>query len=254
MILIDTHAYNSKIRHLDPVQKITFTATTMGVCLLANHFIVSLLVIMSTVFLIVNKVGTPVRYFVKLLALPMTFLTLGIAPIMMSVSTNKVSYSFSFLGLWVGFSKFGLIFAANLYAKTIGSVLCMYFLSLSTPMVDLLVALKRLRLPKLMVEIMELVYRFIFIFFDTASTIYTSQNCRCGYVDIVSKFKSIGSLISIVFIRAFKRSDDLYTALEVRGFNGDFNVISNDYEDNWKGYIFTFTFNIALLILAVGIR
>ena len=42
----------------------------------------------------------------------------------------------------------------------------MYFLSLNTPVTDLTMALERLHVPRLLVELMELIYRFIFVIFS----------------------------------------------------------------------------------------
>lgn len=110
-------------------------------------------------------------------------------------------------------------------------------------MVDLFSVLRKLRLPKLMIEMMDLIYRFIFVLLETAGTMYTAQNSRLGYVNLVSGYRSMGSLVSALFIRSYKRSNELYTSLEARGYDGELRVLEEKYVGNKS-----------LLYMAVGIN
>jgi hypothetical protein len=80
----------------------------------------------------------------------------------------------------LGVLKAGMISAVRLFCKALGAVSCLYFLSLSTPMLDILSALRRLKCPALLVEMMGLIYRFIFILFETAASMITAQNSVWG--------------------------------------------------------------------------
>lgn len=57
----------------------------------------------------------------------------------------------------------------------------MYFLALNTPVTDVTMALERMHVPHLLVELMELIYRFIFVLTETASRIRLAQESRLGY-------------------------------------------------------------------------
>src|SRR3712207_7382485 len=43
-----------------------------------------------------------------------------------------------------------------------------------------------------------------------------------------------GKLITILFIKAYKKSQDMYTALESRCYSGDINVIEPEYSVSYK--------------------
>lgn len=50
----------------------------------------------------------------------------------------------------------------------------MYMLSLSTPVNQLVLVLQKLHLPSLLVELMNLIYRYIFILIDAADQMQTA--------------------------------------------------------------------------------
>ena len=60
--------------------------------------------------------------------------------------------------------------------------------------------------------------------------IYISQNSRLGYSNLKTGYNSLGKLIGSLFLSAYKRSQDMYTALESRCYEGDINVIENTYK------------------------
>ena len=109
----------------------------------------------------------------------------------------------------------------------------MYFLSLNTPVTDLTMALGRLHVPKLLVELMELIYRFIFVLAETASNIRTAQDSRLGYRGFRRSVSSLGMLASMVFLRAWRKADRIYTALESRGYTGSLTTLNDAYRPGW---------------------
>jgi len=226
------------------------------VCLWSDHGLISAAVIFIMGGITVLKGGTPLRFFIKLLLVPMFFLLIGVFTIAVNASKNPEGLlaAVPVVGTWIGFSHTGLQDALRLFLKALGAVSCLYFLSLSTPMVDLLAALRRLRLPKLLVEIMELVYRFIFVLLETADTIYNAQSCRLGYSSLSTGYRSLGTLASMLFIKSYKRSDELYTALESRGYDGELNVLEETYENHWSGYVLAAAVNVLLILSAMVIK
>ena len=113
-------------------------------------------------------------------------------------------------------------------ATALSAVTCLYFLSLNTVMTDILGALRKLHLPSLLIELMLLIYRFIFVLFQTASAITVSQQARLGNRDFKTRVRSFGAMGSALFIRALKRSNTLYDAMESRCYDGSIRVLSKE--------------------------
>ena len=256
MISIDKYAYSSKLKHTDPMQKLVFALLTLAVCIWADRNIISIAVIFIMGSMTVLRGGTSFRFFIKLLLVPMFFLLIGVFTIAVNASEKPelLLAAIPVAGTWIGFSRMGLQDALQLFLKASGAVSCLYFLSLSTPMVDLLTVLRRLRLPKLLIELMGLVYRFIFVLLETADTMITAQDSRLGYSNLSSAYRSLAALASTLFIRAYKRSDDLYTALEARGYDGELNVLEESFETHWTKYIPPVTVNLFLILSALFLK
>ena len=119
--------------------------------------------------------------------------------------------------------------AGRVFCTALGCVGAMYFLALSTPITDLTLCLGRLHVPRLMVELMELIYRFIFVLTETAGHIRTAQASRLGYQSAGRSLHSLGLLASTVFLRAWRKADRVYAALESRGYAGSLATLPGDY-------------------------
>ena len=83
---------------------------------------------------------------------------------------------------------------------------------------------------------------------------FISQNSRLGYRDIKTSYKSLGALASTLFIRSFKRANDLYTALEARGYNGELKVLEEQVQKRNYIYIITIIINLIFIGIAIFIK
>ena len=116
----------------------------------------------------------------------------------------------------------------RIFLTAMASVSCLYALSCHTPMTDFILFLKRIHVPALLIELMVLIYRFIFILLDCAHAISISQRARLGNKDFKTSLRSFSALISSLFIRAVSRSSILYDAMESRCYDGVLNVLSEE--------------------------
>jgi len=256
MINIDKYAYSSKLKKINPMEKFVFAILTLIVCLFADRLPVSIAVFLIMGVATLKFSGTPKKVYFKLLLVPMAFLIIGVLTITINFSKDPSIFFFKvhILNTFIGVSKYGLYKALGLFFKVLGSVSCLYFLSLSTPMVDILSVLEKLKVPKLMIEMMGLVYKFIFILLDTANTMFTAQNSRLGYMNLRSGYRSLGALASTLFIRSFKRANDLYISLESRGYDGELTVLQEPYKKSGKIYIAAIVINVILIVIALMLK
>ncbi len=256
MLSMDYYAYQSKLKQISPFPKLLFALLTLGVCLWANSIAISLVILLLMEWFTVSRGGTPLSLFLKLLLVPMSFLLIGVLSIGINISGSPEAFLFPVpvFGLYLGISSAGIINALQLFFKALGAVSCLYFLSLSTPMVDLLAALRRLKIPKLFIEMMSLIYRFIFVLLETANIMFTAQNSRLGYSSLSSGYRSLAALVSTLFVRAYKRSEEIYTALEARGYDGELNVLEMKFETHRDEYIVPLIINGILIFTALILR
>jgi len=249
MISIDNYAYQSKLKQVDPLVKLFFTLLTIFVCFWADSVAVALIVILTTSSLTVIRGKIPALVFIKLLLLPFSFLVLAVITIIFNLADSRDPFLFSLpvFGYYLGVTESGVFLAARLFSKALAAVSCLYFLSLSTPLLDLLTALRRLKLPNLLIELMALGYRFVFILLETAEKMLTAQQSRIGYSNLRAGYRSLGALGASLFVRSYRRGAALYTALESRSYNGELHVLENQYATSRAAYLLPIGFNLALV-------
>lgn len=230
---IDKYAYTSHLRPIDPTQKVLFTLLILMTCLCAKSILMFVSVIILMGYLTVYKGRTAMSLYLKLMAVPLTFLILSIITLIFEFSKDPSIYlTFIKIGsFYVGITSTSLQTVCILFFKVFASVSCLYFLCLSTPMTDLLSVFEKFKCPSFLIEIMSLIYRFIFVLIDTAYTMHTAQASRLGYINFKTGIHSLGMLLSTILIRTLRMNNNLYTALECRGYTGSLKVLSEDVHE-----------------------
>lgn len=252
---IDDFAYTNKLRQVHPMEKAAFAFLTMLVCLGFSRPVVSCLVIGLMGLAIVVKAGIPAKVYFKLMSLPFSFLLIGVLTIAVSLTTQGVRQDwltgFTVGGISLGVSVAGLIAAVNLLLKSLGSVSCLYFLALTTPAVELVALMRKLKFPSLFIELTDLTYRFIFVMLETATDIYLSQSTRWGYSSAKNAMKSMGYLTAALFVKALQRSQNLFTSLTARGYTGQLNVLAPEYTVSRTNIIMITLVEVTLIVTAI---
>ena len=227
----DRYAYQSKLRRVSPMPKLLLTAVSLLLCLCCDSIAVGLATLVGMGLLTRLLGGLSLRVYLHFLKIPLAFL--GIRSItVLSHSSPEGAPVLAPIPvasrLW-GFDAAALQQASTLFCKAMGAVACMYFLTLNTPVTDVTMALEKLHVPRLLVELMELIYRFIFVLAETAANIRIAQESRLGYQGLRRSISSLGTLISMVFLRAWRKADRVYTALESRGYANHLTTLSSGY-------------------------
>ncbi len=121
----------------------------------------------------------------------------------------------------------GLKMFATIALKSWVSVQAALLLSFTTPFHELVDALRRLRLPSLMVAIISFMYRYIAVLADESSRMMRARAARSASLDgrgggsIAWRAKVVGSMVGSLFLRAYERSERVFAAMQSRGFSGE---------------------------------
>jgi len=251
MLQIDGYAHTNRLRAVHPGEKTVFALATLLICLAFSSVQVSLAVLLLTSVLVTAAAGIPCRQYLKLLAVPASFLALGAAAVAVSFTGPPGSCLFGFAlgGFYAGVTPGDLALAANVFLKSLGAVSCLFFLSLTTPLNEVVSLLRRVRLPSIFIELLSLVYRFIFVLAETADSIFTSQSARLGYRNFKTGFFSLGLLAANLLVRAYQRSQQLYTALSARCYNGEIRVLEREYPVSARNVAFIIGIDLLLIVM-----
>lgn len=252
MITIDKLCYQSGLRYVNAGEKFAFAMITLLICVMSRSIACAGIVLAITGILTIWKGGIPVFRYLKLMTIPLAFLILSTLAIIVNVSHSPQDLLTISLGSWyLGITRSSLLYAVQLVATALGAVSCLYFLSLSTPMPDILQVLRTLHCPALLCELMLLIYRFIFVLMEVASAITISQHSRLGNRNYRTSLKSFGALASVLLIRSFKRAGALYDAMEARCYDGTIRVLNESFPPKAREILCFLLLDLLLIVVTV---
>ena len=251
MISLDKIAYTSKLLKNNPSEKLLFSILTLFSCIFFNNIIISLIVLLIMYLSITYLGGIESKLFFKLMSIPLIFLIIGVLTIIIvKLNTNQEAlFKINIFSREYGITTNTFIQGFTLMLKSLATVSCLYFLILTTPVLDIFYCLENLKLPKLLVEIIGLVYRYIFLFIDVAQMIYISQDARLGYSTLKASFNSSGRLISSLFLTALKQANESFVCLEARCYTWKLKFIDKSYISSKRNIILILLINIILIAI-----
>jgi cobalt/nickel transport system permease protein len=230
--IIDRYAYSNRIRTVDPAHKVGLALVVLVLCLVLNEPLVGFLAVAWMWGLATLLAGLPVAVFGRILVAEATFLVLTTVGVAININTSSpvtADWIWRVGPFWVSTSIESLDLALHLVTRALGGAAAMNFIALTTPLVDIVELCRRLGVPALLIDVMTVMYRFIFVLLDSLDRMRKAQESRLGYGSFRRSIQSAGLLASRLFIDAFQRSRDLQTALESRGYERELRVLPSSY-------------------------
>lgn len=227
MRIIDSLAYASRFRTVHPGKKVFAAGVLLLLAVTLQSIPFGLVLTAAMGALSIWGGGTPFRLYVRLMKVPMFFIILSLVAIIVTVTMEPVDGgAFLRLGpVYLCVSAEGLLRGAKLAVSAFGAVSCLYFLALSTPLTDLFYVLEKIKCPYLIIELMLLIYRFVFLLWSIAVELGKAAEGRMGNVNFKTSVRTSGQMLATLLIRALKRSSAIYDAMESRGYNGRIHVL-----------------------------
>ncbi len=117
----------------------------------------------------------------------------------------------------------GMISMLTLIIKGIYTVLAVYALIATTSIDDICYALRCIHVPKILVIVIMLIYRYFDVMAKEADRIMTAYSLRAPSQKGIH-YKAWGTLVGQWLLRSMDRAEIVYESMLLRGFNGDFKV------------------------------
>ena len=109
--------------------------------------------------------------------------------------------------------------------RIVSSILALMLLITTTPMFDLMKAMRWFHLPALLSSLILFTYRFIFVLIDEMERMKMARKARgfTGRGSLLSRdvFRTLSFTAGMVFVRSNARAMNIYNALMARGFTGE---------------------------------
>lgn len=120
----------------------------------------------------------------------------------------------------------------SVLVKSYISVQFAILLTATTRFTDMLAAMRALRVPRLLVVIFGLMWRYLFLFAHEANTLRIARDARSAAVGAKSggtvawRARVTGGMVGNLFIRGYDRSERVYQAMLARGYDGDIRTFA----------------------------
>lgn len=251
-IMIDYYSNFSKIRDWNTNVKLSLAVFSLLFCIGFDSIIVSITTLILTFSFVVLISGLDIKSYINVMKIPIGFLILSIAPILLNIGFTQAGIIIVKIGqIYITTSESQIWIAINLFFKALGAVSCMQMLILTTPMHRIIISLNKFKIPKLIVDIMYFMYRFIFIFFSTYTQMKHSAKSRNGYKDFFTSCKTFGNIMSNLFVSSLQKLELYNRSMDSRCYTGRLNFYETEIKTDFLQIIVTVM--ILMLIFLSGI-
>lgn len=142
----------------------------------------------------------------SLMSIPVVFMILGSIAIAFGVSMSPIGdYNLHLCGFYLYTSDENIMKTMEIVMKAFGAISAMYMMTLSTNTSEIISVLRKAHIPKIIIELMNMIYRFIFILIDVQCKMKNSAQSRLGYIDFKTSCYSFGSTASKLLIVSLKK-------------------------------------------------
>lgn len=252
--MLDDFAHTNEFRSVSPRLKLLVGIVSILVCVFSQHPLVpiTVAVILSSATVLLAKI--PARFYLGLLSIPLSFALFSGIVILFITGGGDVLAAVTVFSHTLAIHEGGAALTVLLLARTFGGMCSLFFIALTTPMVELFSIMRSCRFPQVFVDLSMLIYRFIFVLLDEAMMIRDAQVMRLGYGGFRNAVSSCSMLGGVLFLRALESGERLMVAMDSRCYDGRLEVLEEDAPRSWRAIAATAVYLGAIVIFAYMLR
>lgn len=225
-IQMDALAYSSRMLNWAPLGKLLLVI----VVLIANVMTDSVVTAMA-----VLAIGLALMAYSTNMRIPfMLGVAIGEAILILIVACGIISINgdtsqpciwradFLWLDLYMTADSFNQAWLVMI--RAVAGITVMMAFATSTPIPHLAQALRQIRIPDEICEIVVLIYRYAFLLLERMDTMWSAANSRLGFSGFKRSMKTIASIAVGIFTSSMNMADKAQVSLECRGYRGYFPI------------------------------
>ncbi|WP_432993540.1 cobalt ECF transporter T component CbiQ [Dactylosporangium sp. CA-233914] len=229
----DIAAAKGLLQRLDPRVKLLSMVGLLVVVALVHSLPLLAGAYVATVALAVAS-GLSLGFFIKRVWL---FVPIFTGIVVLPATLSVVTPGDVILPLWHwhghihGVTEQGLHGAGIIVARVATSISLVVLLTLTTPWVRLLAALRAFGVPKIFVLIIGMAYRYLFLLLDAVDDMYTARKARTlsgdtGRSGTGAGRRFVAAGAGTLFGKAHQLSEEVHQAMTARGYTGNAQTLS----------------------------
>ena len=226
MNIIDKIAYENRLSDVSSTIKFFISILLILVSLFCENVYLNIAIAVSVSIATVFAGGVKIKVYLRLLRIPLYFIVFSLIAIIISAGfeENIFIHSIKVGSVYIGITKVGIAQGKLVFSRAFACLCSIYFFNLSTPFIQIIDLLKKTKIQSDVLEIIILMYRFIFIFIEEFEIIRTSQQLRMGYNGLKNSYRSSGILMKSIYERMMARYEELKIVMDLRLFEDKFHI------------------------------
>jgi len=224
--LLEDIAQKNGLREVNTYLKLIAGLGAILLCLLSTSYIPPLFIaaVLTGAILLLARVD--LRTYTELFVLPLWFAVMSVAGIILITGGNDIFWQWNILpDFSLSVTRESINQGVFVFCRVVGGMSALCFISLTTPMTDIFIALRQCRIPEAVIDLMMIIYRTIFILMDQVIQIYHAQVMRLGYSGYGESIQSFATLCGAAFIASWDSGDDLIRAMDAGCYDGKFALL-----------------------------
>lgn len=156
--------------------------------------------------------------------------------------------------LGIPFAWEGLRLSVVIVIKALAIVLTAYAIFGTSRFDVSMIALQRLKCPKIIVQMLLFTYRYIFVFLSEMRRMDTAMSAR-GFVKRFNMYtlKTMGNFVGTLLVRSFERTERIYKAMLSKGYQGEFHTLVT-FDSSAKDFVkASMIVVVAVLLLSIDV-
>jgi cobalt/nickel transport system permease protein len=220
----------SPVHRLDPRVKLVLVVgfiLTSAVTPIAAWPVYILLLALILSAELLSDLGIP--FYLKRALLASPFMLAALPVVVTIDGAPLLQLPFGLLVTQDGLERF-----ASISFKSWISIQAAILLATTTSFPDILIAMRGLRLPRLFVAIIGLMWRYIFVIVDEVLRLMRARASRSGQSpqsglrpggSLLWRARVTGGMAGSLFLRSIERSDRIYNSMLARGYDGEIRTL-----------------------------
>lgn len=149
---------------------------------------------------------------------------LPVLPLVMCAGISNIIFDTAPIWLINGFGiSGGVVSCLVLIAKTLLTVSAAIILTAATPTVQLFAQLRKCGIPQLLIMVLFFCLRYFELLLHEAEHMQMAYSLRAPQRKSL-EFRDVGSFLAQLLLRTADKAENIFKAMQCRGFNGKFNL------------------------------
>lgn len=225
-IQMDALAYSSRMLHWPPLGKLLLVIAALVVNIMTDSIVPAIAVMILGLCLMAYSTNMRIPFILAVAigeAILIMIIGCGIISVNGDVSQPCIwQADFLWMDFYMTADSFNQAWLVMI--RAVAGITVMMAFATSTPIPHLAQALRQIRIPDEICEIVVLIYRYAFLLLERLDTMWNAAGSRLGFSGFKRTMKTTASIAVGMFTSSMNLADKAQVSLECRGYRGYFPI------------------------------